>query len=135
MRRLSLVVLFAACSTNMQSTPEPVIDTTEMTCATTMKDYCAGTVCDQLLADAQKDKRLCPASELACGDYHIIMKADASTMTNFYYQNGTLVAIEHIGAQSQHDCLGGPASFVAQHCASTGRAISACASDPQPTGW
>jgi hypothetical protein len=117
------------------SGPEPVIDTTQMTCSTTMKDYCAGTVCDPLLADAERDKRLCPASELACGDYQIIMKSDAGAMTNFYYQNGELVAIEHIGTSSQHDCLGGPASFAAQHCASTGRSISACAATPPPSGW
>ena len=117
------------------SGPEPVIDTTEMTCSTTMKDYCAGTVCDQSLAEAEKDKRLCPASELACGDYHVIMKADSGAMTNFYYQGDALVAIEHISTGSQHDCLGGPATFVAQHCASTGHTISACAATPPPSGW
>jgi hypothetical protein len=119
----------------MQPGPEPVIDTTEMTCTTTMKDYCTTTLCDQALSDAEKDKRLCPASEIACGDFNIIMKADGSAMTNFYYQGGELVAIEHVVSQNQHDCLGGPTSFSAQHCASTGKALPACVGEPPPSGW
>jgi len=139
MRSFSLVILLAACSSSSPSTgdDEPVIETTQMICTTSVQDYCAANSCSQTFSLAEQDKRLCPATEMVCGDFSIVMKSGTSTVTNFFYQGGQLVAVELTGAPTRHDCLAGPASFTAQHCASVvGQKTPACVTeDPPPTGW
>src|SRR5882762_2690290 len=105
MQRLSLAILLAACTSSMPSPVDdnPVVDTTQMTCSTSVKDYCAGNACDQSLAAAQQDKRLCPASEMVCAQFHVVMKTATDSATNFFYQDGQLVAIESMQQSTLHN--------------------------------
>jgi hypothetical protein len=114
---------------------DDTIETTQMTCGTAMKDYCATNTCDQTFAAAEQDKHLCPASEVACGQFNVVTQTATDATTNFFYQGGDLVAIEHVVLPSQHDCLAGPASFTAQHCTTGSRSLPACSTEPPPTGW
>ncbi|HEX2686863.1 MAG TPA: hypothetical protein VHN14_09600 [Kofleriaceae bacterium] len=77
---------------------------------------------------AKQDKNLCPASLIRCGDYDVILQGSVDTATNYYYQAGQLVAIDHIVFPNRHTCLAGPAMFSATRCATTNRPLPACIS-------
>jgi hypothetical protein len=137
MRKLSLVVLLAACSSGSSNSvgTDAALETISMTCSTAVTDYCKTNACDQSLAVAEKDATLCPASEMTCGDFKAILRNDAGTTAVFYYQGGSLVAIAHPSAPGGAACLAGPMSFSALRCLSGGVSLSVCKSDPPPSGW
>ena len=93
MRTLSLIVLLAACSSSSPPSADATIETISMTCNTDVTAYCNANPCIKSLAIAEKDASLCPASEITCGNFQVILKSDAGTLTTFYYQSGQLVAI------------------------------------------
>jgi hypothetical protein len=134
---LSLVVLLAACSSGSSTSTvvDATLETISMSCSTGVTDYCKTNACNQSLAVAEKDSSLCPASEMTCGDFKVILRNDAGTTAVFYYQGGSLVAIAHPSAPGGAACLAGPTSFSALRCVSGGVSLSVCASDPPPTGW
>jgi hypothetical protein len=137
MRTLSLVVLLAACSSSSDSvTVDATIETIAMNCSTAVADFCKSTACDQTLAAAEKDMALCPASEITCGGFNVILRVEAGVPTTYYYQSGQLVAVAHPSQPGGAACLGGPATFSAPKCVTAGRSLPACTSgDPPPTGW
>jgi len=135
MRTLSLIVLLAACSSSSTPSADATIETISMTCSTDVTAYCNANPCIKSLAIAEKDASLCPASEITCGNYQIILKADAGTLTTFYYQGGQLVAIAQPSLASGAACMAGPASFTAPKCVTTGRSLPACTSGEPPSGW
>jgi len=87
--------------------------------------------CDADLATAKQDTSLCPASLIRCGDYDVILHSSVDTSTNYYYQDGQLVAIDLLVFPSRQTCLGGPAMFEAPQCATTNRPLPACGSPAQ----
>jgi hypothetical protein len=136
MRTLSLIVLLAACSSS--SSPPSVdatIETISMTCSTDVTAYCNANPCVKSLSAAEKDMSLCPASEITCGGFQVILKSDAGTLTTFYYQGGQLVAVAHPSLSTGATCLGGPASFNAPKCVTAGRSLPACTTGEPPSGW
>jgi hypothetical protein len=138
MRTLSLVVLLAACSSSASdsTTTDATVETIAMNCSTAVTDFCKSTACDQTLAAAEKNMALCPASEITCGGFNVILRVEAGTPTTYYYQGGTLVAVAHPSQPGGAACLGGPTTFSAPKCVTAGRSLPACASnDPPPTGW
>jgi len=136
MRTLSLAILLAACSSSSTSTPnvDATAETISMSCGTAVTDYCATHPCDKTQAAAEKDADLCPASQMTCGSFNVVLQSGAIP-TSFYYQNGDLVAIAH-PILPNRDCLAGPATFDAPRCVTAGRTLPSCAtSDPPPSGW
>ena len=134
MRALSLVVLFAACTSSSQS-GDDTVETISMSCSTGVTDYCKTNACDQSLADAVKDTALCPASQISCGGFTVILRTEAGTVTTLYYQGDSLVAIAHPSLPGGPACLAGPASFSAQRCAGAGKNLTVCGSGDPPSGW
>jgi hypothetical protein len=137
MRTLCLAALLAACSSG-SSTPsvDAMLETISMTCSTGVTDYCKTNACDQTIALAEHDATLCPASEVTCGDYKVILRVDNGTSSAMYFQGGNLVAIAHPSAPGGAACLAGPTSFSALRCLTAGVALPACgSSDPPPSGW
>jgi hypothetical protein len=137
MRTLSLIVLLAACSSS-SSPPmeEPVTETIAMTCNTDVTAYCNANPCVKSFAAAEKDTSLCPASLINCGGFQVILKADSTKITTFYYQSDNLVAIANPSLTTGAACVAGPASFSAPKCATGGRTLSACMGDNDPPeGW
>lgn len=106
-----------------------------MSCSTGVTDFCNTTACDATLAAAEKNAALCPASEIACGGYSVILRVEAGTPTTYYYQGGQLVAVAHPSQPGGAACLGGPASFSAPKCVTAGHSLPACTSGEPPTGW
>jgi hypothetical protein len=137
MRTLSLIVLLAACSSSSDPpTSDATIETIAMTCNTDVTAYCNANPCIKSLDAAEKDATLCPASQISCGGFQVILKADSTKITTFYYQGGNLVAIANPSLASGAACVAGPASFSAPKCATGGRALPACQGDPDPpSGW
>jgi hypothetical protein len=123
-----------ACSSGSPDTSATVdsnLETTPLTCSSSVADFCATAPCDRDLAVAKQDPSLCPASLIHCGDYDVILKGSADTATNYYYQGDQLVAVEHIVFPSQFDCLAGPAMFNAPECATTNQPLPACGPGPR----
>jgi hypothetical protein len=137
MRTLSLAVLLAACSSSPDTGPtvDAAIEIISMTCGSAVTDYCKSTVCDTSLAVAEKDAALCPASEITCGEFRIILRSEAGVPTTYYYQSDQLVAVAHPSLPGGAACLGGPTSFSAPKCVTAGRSLPACTSGDPPNGW
>ena len=137
MRTLSLIVLLAACSSSSDPpVTDATIETIAMTCNTDVTAYCSSNPCVTTYSAAEKDATLCPASSIACGGFQVILKAEATKITTFYYQGGQLVAIANPSLATGAACVAGPASFSAPKCVTGGRALPACAGDPDPpSGW
>jgi hypothetical protein len=135
MRTLSLIVLLAACSSSSPPTADATIEFIAMTCNTDVTAYCDSNPCVKSLAAAEKDATLCPASEITCGSYQVILKADAGKLTTFYYQGGQLAAIANPSLSTGAACVAGPASFSAPKCVTAGRSLPACTSGDPPSGW
>lgn len=137
MRTLSLLVLLAACSSGSTDSPtvDATVETIAMSCSTAVTDYCKSTACDQSLADAEKNAALCPASEITCGGFNVILRNEGGIPTTYYYQGGQLVAIAHPSQPGGAACLGGPTAFSAPKCVTAGRSLPACTSGDPPTGW
>jgi hypothetical protein len=136
MRTLSLIVLLAACSSSSSPpSADATIETISMTCSTDVSAYCNANPCIKSLAVAEKDASLCPASEITCGGFQVILKADAGTLTTFYYQGGQLVAIAHPSLSTGAECMAGPTSFSAPKCVTAGRSLPACTTGEPPSGW
>ena len=135
MRTLSLVVLLAACSSSSPPSADATVETISMTCNTDVTAYCNANPCIKSLAIAEKDASLCPASEITCGNFQVILKSDAGTLTTFYYQSGQLVAIAQPSLATGAACMAGPTSFSAPKCVTTGRSLPACTSGEPPSGW
>ena len=141
MRSWSLTILLAACTSNAAdpsdpSNPsDPSVETVAMTCSTSVASYCAANGCDRTLAEAEKDRALCPASVMTCGAFDVVMTAGIDTMTSFYYKDGELIAIGHAVLPRRHDCLAGPATFSAPlpstQCATTSRTLPVCGPVPK----
>jgi hypothetical protein len=99
-----------------------------LACSSSLAEYCAMNHCDTDLATAKRDTSLCPASLIRCGDYDVILHSSVDTSTNYYYQDGQLVAIDFLVFPNRQTCLGGPAMFDAPQCATTHRSLPACGS-------
>lgn len=136
MRTLGLILFLAACSSNNMDSEVP-ISVVSMTCSTAVTDYCTSNTCNTSFAAALQDTHLCPASQMTCGEFNVILKGSADGSTNFFYSSGQLVAIAHAGLStgSGMTCLAGPAAFSGPQCATTGRPLPACASGEPMTGW
>ena len=137
MRTLSLVVLLAACSSGSTDSPtvDATIETIAMSCSTAVTDFCKTTACDQTLAAAEKNAALCPASEITCGGFNVILRNEGGIPTTYYYQGAQLVAVAHPSQPGGAASLGGPATFSAPKCVTAGRSLPACTSGEPPTGW
>jgi len=136
MRTLSLIVLLAACSSSSSPpSADATIEFISMTCSTDVSAYCNSNPCIKSLAVAEKDASLCPASEITCGGFQVILKADGGTLTTFYYQGGQLVAIAHPSLSTGAECMAGPTSFSAPKCVTAGRSLPACTTTDPPSGW
>lgn len=136
MRTLSLVLLvLAACSSNSTSDDDDTVEVISMNCSRAVAEYCATNVCNQTLAAAEQDGRLCPASQITCGEYNVVVKGSGAGLTTFYYKAGALVAVANPTSPTAGNCLGGPTMFDAPRCATNGRSTPACASQEPPTGW
>ncbi|HEY0483431.1 MAG TPA: hypothetical protein VGD37_38190 [Kofleriaceae bacterium] len=131
-RFVSLVLLAAACSSHAPSSGSPDAagappdGAIALTCGTTIADYCTAHGCDRTLADAEQDKRLCPASMTVCGDYTVVTQGGVDTSTRYYYRADQLVAIDHTLLPGRRTCSAGPATFFAPACDPGGTALPAC---------
>ena len=132
MRILSVVVLAAACTSSTSDivTPPPTtpdgIDV--LTCNTSLADFCATFGCDQTLVAAVHDKNLCGGLSgwATCGDYQIIYKGYVDAGTEYFYQDGQLVAAEGYGPVGGNTCAGGPQTFNAPYCFSGSETMPQC---------
>lgn len=139
MRTLGFVLFLAACSSGSENTgpaDSAAVELISMSCNSGVSDYCKTTACDDTLTAAEKNAALCPASEIACGGFTVVLRVESGTPTTYYYQSGALVAVAHPSQPGGAACLGGPTAFSAPKCATAGRSLPACASgDPGPSGW
>jgi hypothetical protein len=138
MRTLGFVIFLAACSSGSENTgpaDSAAVELISMSCSTGVTDFCKTTACDQNLADAEKNAALCPASEITCGGYTVVLRVEGGVPTTYYYQAGALVAVAHPSQPGGAACLGGPAAFSAPKCVTAGRSLPVCTSGEPPTGW
>src|SRR5258705_11125491 len=129
MRTLGLILFLAACSSNGNMDSEVPISVVSMTCSTAVTDYCTTNTCDTSFAAALQDTHLCPAAQMTCGEFSVILKGSANGSTNFFYTSGELVAIAHAGSPTGRalTCRAGPPAFSGRRCGTTGRPRPACA--------
>ena len=128
MRLTSVHVIFvlAACSSTACASSDESVETSPLTCSGSVADYCTAHPCDRDLATAKQDPRLCPASQIRCGDYDVILSSGIGASTNYYYRGGELVAIEQLVFPGHATCLGEPLMFDKTQCAATHRRLPAC---------
>jgi hypothetical protein len=127
---LAMVGTIAACHGSHSSSDAPPAPTYGAPLSCSSQQVCAagtGVPCDVTLSAAMSDAALCPASYYACGDgWTIVIAMGIDTSTDYYYQNGQLVAIVRMGVIGPHACLEGPSSFAPPSCVATTKRLPPC---------